>query len=173
MITIRPVEVEEAGLLADLSRKTFYDSFSPDNTEENMRLFLEKQFSRDALIKEVGRPGNHFFIAREGETPVGYVKMREHPADSPDCIRLTPAVEISRFYAVNEFIGKGIGRLMMQHALEFAAGLGAKCVWLGVWEKNERAIRFYRKWMFEKVGTHPFLLGNDLQTDWIMARSII
>ena len=172
MPEIRIANSSHAALIAELSRKTFYDSFASLNTPEDMQLFMDKQFTYEGLLDEVGREGNYFFIAWEEDTPVGYTKMKEHPEGNPACVPVGPAIEISRFYAETGSIGKGIGRLMMEYAISFANQLGKQYIWLGVWGKNERAINFYRKFGFEKVGSHAFLLGNDLQTDWIMARKL-
>ncbi|MDR3713879.1 MAG: GNAT family N-acetyltransferase [Puia sp.] len=160
--------VSEAGLIADISRRTFRDSFAAQNTKEDMDLFLEKQFSRPKLMAEVGAPGNIFLLAYRDERPAGYACMREggHPS-APGNHR---SVEIARIYAEQWAIGKGVGNALMSRCLEIAHEKAKTAVWLGVWEQNPRAIAFYSRWGFEKFGEHIFVVGEDPQTDWLMRK---
>jgi diamine N-acetyltransferase len=100
----------------------------------------------------------------------GYVKLRESRPPWP--LGTTNAIEIARLYSVVDKIGKGVGKLLMQASLDWSKQKGAQAVWLGVWEKNQRAIDFYSKWGFEKFGETDFLLGKDLQRDWLMRKFI-
>lgn len=164
MILITNGTVREALLIADLSRKTFYDTFKPDNKKEDLDLFLHQQFTEKELVEEVGKEHNYFFLAYVDNLLSGYVRMVEtfnHPAFDGK-----PVIEIARFYAIKQMIGKGVGKALMEHCIAFSKQLNKEFIWLGVWEKNERAITFYKKFGFEKFGEHPFLLGNDLQVDW-------
>lgn len=172
MNTIRIVEAtkKDAALIADMSRKTFYDSFAADNTQEDMDKFLNEQFTREKLIEEVGAPGNIFLLAYDGDEAVGYARMRETP--NPVLPDGGPAIEIARIYAVQKSIGKGVGSALMQQCIEKAKELKVRLIWLGVWEKNYKAIAFYSKWGFEQFGEHLFMLGNDPQTDWLMKKTL-
>ena len=163
-IIIKAAIIADAELIADLSHKTFYDTFVDTNTKEDMDLFLKEQFSKEALIKEVGEKLNYFFLAYFDNIPAGYVRMVETFAHTE--FGDNPTIEIARLYATKEMIGKGVGKALMEHCIAFAKQLNKEFIWLGVWEKNERAISFYKKFGFEKFGEHPFLLGSDLQTDW-------
>jgi ribosomal protein S18 acetylase RimI-like enzyme len=109
-------------------------------------------------------------IAYDGELPVGYVKLRD--GKKPEEIENQSALEIARLYSVTSMIGKGVGRLLMEKSLETARALQKEVVWLGVWEKNQRAIDFYRRFGFEKFSQCNFLLGNDLQRDWLMKKEL-
>lgn len=169
-IIIQPATSKDAGLIADLSRKTFYDTFAPHNTKEDMDLFMNEQFSKDRLMAQVKWPGNLFYLAYVDQELAGYVRMLEGP--NPPGLGKVSAIEIARIYALSTVIGKGIGSALMQHCLEVAAARKKKMIWLGVWEKNQRAIDFYIKWGFEKFGQHEFVLGKDVQTDWLMKRPI-
>ena len=170
MLTIRTATIADAGLIADMSRQTFYETFSGENTKEDMDKFMNEQFSREKLVAEVGEPGNVFFLVYDGDLVAGYAKMREGE-ERPEFGGKT-AIEIARIYASAAFIGKGAGSKLMQHCIDKARELGGDIIWLGVWEKNERAILFYNRWGFKKFGTHDFVLGNDVQTDWLMAREV-
>ena len=169
-IIIRYATIPDAELVADLSRKTFYETFGTHNTKENMDKFMKEQFTRESLIKEVSEPGNIFLLAMNEEKPVGYVRMREGEKYPEFGDR--DSLEIARIYVVNKFIGTGVGKLMMQKCISLAKEIKKDIIWLGVWEKNKRAISFYTKWGFEKFTEHPFLLGDEVQTDWLMKKEI-
>ena len=159
---------EDAELIADLSRKTFYDSFAAQNTPENMEKFMRDVFTREGLIKEVGAKNNIFFLAYNGDEPVGYVRMRENNA--PPELQGKESIEIARIYATTSAIGKGVGKIKMQKCLHIASQLGKELIWLGVWEHNQRAIDFYTRWGFQKFDEHVFQLGDDPQIDWLMVK---
>jgi diamine N-acetyltransferase len=170
MIDITPALEADAALLAQLSRETFYDTFAADNTAEDMELFMSTSFAVQRLMAEAGDPQHIFFIARENGEPLGYLKLSLSP--NPPQLGDAAAIEIARIYAVQKAIGKGVGAALMRQALEMAAAFGKSVIWLGVWERNLKAISFYKKWGFEKFGEHPFILGADAQTDWLMKRSV-
>jgi len=171
-MNILPVTNEQKGLLAEMSRQTFFDTFSSHNSAEDMQLFLENQFSREQLEAEPDLPDNFFFIAWKGEVPLGYMRLRYWEKAPYEVLPDETTMEITRLYATKNAIGTGVGKSMMEFALNFAKDNNRNWIWLGVWEKNDRAIQFYRKWGFEKKGNHKFLLGNDLQTDWLMLKDL-
>lgn len=167
---IQTATADDATLIAAISRETFYDSFAAQNKAADMQLFLDTQFTTEKLIAEVYDPLNTFFIVYVDQQPAGYCKMR--PGVHAQMDKVIDSMEICRFYARKNWIGKGIGSNMMQHALTYATNLNKKKVWLGVWEKNQRAIDFYTAFGFSKFGEHDFLLGTDLQRDWLMEKEI-
>ncbi|MBS1598702.1 MAG: GNAT family N-acetyltransferase [Bacteroidetes bacterium] len=169
-IIIKIAEKKDAALIADLSRKTFFDSFAHFNTKENMDKFMNEQFTREALMAEVGVPGNIFLLAYLAGEALGYVRMRK--SENPPELGDEPAIEIARIYVVKEAIGKGVGPLLLERCIEIAKERNEKIIWLGVWEHNPRAIAFYTKWGFEKFGSHSFMLGDDKQTDWYMKKNL-
>jgi len=177
-IQIKLAGTGDAALIADLSRRTFYDSFAAANTKEDMDHFMNEQFSREQLMAQVGAPGMTFLLAwfedaSPGE-PVGYACLRDPlalpdgTADIPPELPAGRQIEIARIYAEQHTIGKGVGKALMQRCLELAAEKGREWAWLGVWEHNARAIAFYKSRGFEKFSEHSFLLGHDRQTDWLM-----
>lgn len=170
LIALRYASATDAATIADMSRQTFYEAFAFQNSPENMSKFMNEQFTKEALIREVGTPGNIFFLAYDGEKPVGYLRMRE--SINPTEFSNSNAIEIARIYVLANSIGKGVGKMLMQKCVEVAVAKNKKYIWLGVWEYNHRAIDFYFKWGFEKFGTQPFLLGDDLQTDWLMKKEV-
>ena len=170
MIAMRIATVEDAELIADLSRKTFYDSFAAFNTRDNMDKFLNEQFTKDALMQEVSAENNIFLLAFDENIPVGYARLREN--NIPPGLGSNQAIEIARIYAVQPSIGKGVGSAIMKKCLDIALEKGYRTVWLGVWEHNQRAIGFYNRWGFVKFAEHDFILGNDVQKDWLMKKAI-
>lgn len=169
-ITIRTASINDAVLLADLGAKTFYDTFMPSNTEEDMRLYLENNFSTEQLERELKEEGTIFIIAETNGDAVGYAKMRRQ--EEPEGLNESNHIEIERIYSRKEYLGKSVGKTLMEACLRIGKQAGHKVAWLGVWEHNPRAIAFYEKWGFEKFGTHAFLLGKDLQTDILMKKEI-
>ena len=169
-LVIRYALPAEAPLIADISRLTFYETFAESNTVEDMEKFLNEQFSMDTLIKETEEPGNIFLLAYDDTEPIGYAKMRDGEKRSE--FEGLCSIEIARIYAVKKSIGKGVGRELMQKCIDIAREMNRDIIWLGVWEKNERAIQFYLKWGFEKFAEHEFVLGDDVQTDWLMCKRL-
>jgi GNAT superfamily N-acetyltransferase len=170
-VIIQLATESDAELIADLSHQTFYDSFAEHNTRENMDKFMSEQFTRQKLIDEVKQPWHIFFLAFINDEPVGYVKMRD--GSVPLDLVNQSCIEIARIYSVKNKIGKGVGKKLMQACHDIAKQKGKKILWLGVWEKNQRAIDFYSEWGFEKFGSQKFLLGDDLQNDWLMKKELI
>lgn len=167
-ISIRIAGTQDAETIADLSRKTFKDTFAPFNTENDMEVFLKEQFTRYSLITEVGVSCNSFYLAYAGEQLAGYVKLRER--ENPKELNGLGALEIARLYATQDMVGKGIGSRLMQHSINIARQKQKQVIWLAVWEKNKRALDFYLKWGFEIFGKQVFILGTDLQKDWLMKK---
>jgi diamine N-acetyltransferase len=169
-IIIRLAAENDAELVADLSRQTFYETFALDNTKDNMHKFMNEQFTREKLIDEVKQPWQLFYLAFIKDEPVGYVKLRE--GSVPPQLEARSCLEIARIYSVQRKIGRGVGKKLMQTCLEVAKQKGKKILWLGVWKQNHRAIDFYTAWGFEIFGEQEFLLGDDVQTDWLMKKDL-
>lgn len=169
-LRIREATIDDAALIADLSRQTFYDTFAAQNTAANMDKFLKEQFTRGRLMVEVGQPSNTFLLAYANADVAGYVKLRE--SRTPAELGMVSSIEIARLYACKNMIGKGVGQLLMQASLDRGRQKGKAVAWLCVWEKNHRAIAFYHRWGFAKCGEVEFILGNDVQCDWMMQRQL-
>ena len=169
-LTLRYATKEDAELIADISRQAFYDTFAADNTQADMKKFMEEQFTKGRLMLEVGDRENIFLLAYHGDEVAGYLKLREGKKLKE--LGNANSFEIARLYALKQFIGKGVGKLLMKAALHIAEEKKKEVVWLGVWERNERAIKFYSSWGFQKFGEWDFLLGDDLQRDWLMKKEL-
>jgi ribosomal protein S18 acetylase RimI-like enzyme len=167
---VRVATPSDAAMIAEMSRRTFYDSFAANNSREDMDKFMNEQFTMEGLIAEVGAPGNIFIVADYNGHPAGYARLREN--NNPPELKGMETIEIARIYAEKEMIGKGIGRALMEKAIAIAMEQKKQLIWLGVWEKNFRAIEFYKSWGFKKFSDHPFVVGNDVQTDWLMKKGL-
>jgi len=163
---VRYGNIGDAPMLSELGAKTFYDTFAKDNTPENINLYMERSFSREIQLNELSKPDMIFLIAELEDEPVGYAKLRMNSGE--ESVKGTKVIEIERIYASQEYIGKGVGKELMKACINEARQRECDSIWLGVWERNPRAIDFYTKWGFKKVGTHIFNLGNDPQMDYIM-----
>jgi len=169
--SVRKGTPEDNILLSGFGAKTFLHAFGPENTAEDMRVYLQKSFSPEIQSAELADPSSVFLIAELASEPVGYARLLESPP--PPGVAGSRSIEIVRIYASPSWIGHGVGATLMDACLREAALRGCDTVWLGVWERNERAIAFYANWGFVPIGSHPFLLGTDLQTDVLMARPVV
>jgi diamine N-acetyltransferase len=167
---IRVGTLSDAPVLTTLGAKTFYDTFAPHNTVEDMKLYLEKNFTLEQVEKEINDPASTFLLALDGQSVVGYAKLRN--SEQPKELGNAPGLEIERIYSAKEYVGKKVGKTLMLACLAIAEKEGFKTVWLGVWEHNPKAIAFYERWGFEKYGSHPFMLGSDAQTDLLMKKNL-
>jgi diamine N-acetyltransferase len=169
-VTVRLADGADNRLLAEMGRRTFYDSFASDNSPQDMTLYLDSAFSPYEQAEELADPGTIFFISEIEGLPVGYARMKIGAA--PPEVRGERTIEIARFYVEKEWIGRGVGSVLMAACVDYARKLGCDSIWLDVWGKNERAIAFYKKWGFSIVGSQHFLLGHDLQDDFLMQREV-
>ena len=173
-VVIRRATVDDAPLLATLAASTFADTFAEDNDPADMRAYVATAFGDEVQRAELAEPRHVVLIAeREGEA-VGYAMMRDGvaPESIPAAFAASDSMEIARLYAVQRHIGAGIGSALMRRCLTEAVTLGRRTVWLGVWERNARAIAFYERWGFVDVGAQTFTLGSDVQHDRVMARRV-
>ena len=168
-ITTRRAMPADAALLASLAERTFTDTFGPANTDEDMALYVAGAFSVEMQRAELEDARNRVVFAERDGDVVGYAMLRDGP--SPDAVPGN-AIEIMRLYAATSLIGSGVGATLMHSCLAAASSEGKDVVWLGVWERNARAIAFYSRWGFVDVGFITFTLGRDVQTDRVMMRRL-
>jgi len=167
-INIRRLNINDAGLLTAVARQTFYDTFIDTCTEEDMQSFLDQNYNATQLEAELSNSETYCFFAEAAGKPVGYLQFMED-YKSFEMMKKWKALELKRIYVLEEFHGQGIAQKLMEHILQFAAEKQYEVVWLGVWENNVRAQKFYEKYGFKNSGfTHDFPLGNTPQTDvWL------
>lgn len=132
---------------------------------------MNEQFTKEQLEQEVLNSPDLFALLYHAEIPIGYLRLRL--THTPPELESTNALEIARIYVLEEWKGKGSGTRMMEYVHTFAVQHGFQVIWLGVWEKNEPAIRFYMKWGFQQFSKHDFLLGTDVQCDWLLKKELI
>jgi ribosomal protein S18 acetylase RimI-like enzyme len=163
-LKIRRATLDDAAALAEIAERTFRDTFAADNTPEDLEAYVASAYGEEIQRRELEHPDGFALL---GETEKGeliaYTQMRRVRSPHGE-------VEIARFYVDRKHHGQGIAQTLMQAAIDQARAVGATTLWLGVWERNLRAIAFYGKCGFLDVGSQPFLVGSDLQTDRVMAR---
>lgn len=169
MLTIRPATPADAGTLSEFGRRTFLDTFGEQNTAQDMAAYLAGAFSEARQLAELAAADVITLIAEDQAICVGYAQLGA--GATPQCVTGASPIELVRFYVDRGWHGRGLAQALMQE-VEATARARAETLWLGVWERNARAIAFYRKCGFVDVGSHVFRLGSDPQTDRIMVRSL-
>lgn len=165
-IKTQKVSIKEIYQLQQISKQTFFETFSSSNSEANMEIYLQKEFSYEKLSTELNDKNVEFYFAIDEDKVIGYLKLNQ--AASQTELKDDNAIEIERIYVLKEFHGKNIGQLLYEKSIDIANQKGFQYVWLGVWEKNQRAINFYIKNGFIEFDKHIFKLGEDNQTDIMM-----
>ena len=165
-IKISRATINDAAVLEALSKKTFYETFTGTCTDEDMQDFLQEYFNASIIAKELTDENDLYFLAMVDEVPAGYIRMMEDYSNFEMMLKWK-ALELKRIYVLGEFHGKGIAQKLMNFFLNFAAEKKYEVVWLGVWEHNIRAQKFYEKYAFVNSGyTHDFPIGSTPQTDF-------
>lgn len=169
---VRQATRDDVSLLVRLSRQTFFEAFSTDNDPDDMEQYLNEAFSPERIQAELLAIESIFLLIcpNPNNQPTGYAHLVGNSIES--CITGKDPVELVRLYINKDVIGQGYGSKLMQACLERANQEGFETIWLGVWEKNYRAQRFYERWGFRQVGSHDFPIGKDIQTDFILTRPV-
>jgi ribosomal protein S18 acetylase RimI-like enzyme len=162
----RPAVIGDAPALSVFAERSFRETFGPDNRPEDMDLYCHKAFGTEIQQRELTDPEVITFLALSETTIVGYGQIRL--GSRTTCIACDNAAEIQRLYIGGAWHGKQLAQALLRKLVGAAARSGTECIWLGVWERNARAIRFYEKAGFSVVGEHEFSLGSDIQRDLIM-----
>lgn len=165
-MNIRKIEISDIKQLQEVAQETFSETFSSMNRKENMEKYLAENLSIEALAAELNNEHSEFYFAETGDKIIGYLKINFGTAQTEE--QNNNALEIERIYVLKEFHGKKVGQLLYQKAMDIAVQKNVKYVWLGVWEKNMRAVGFYKKNGFVEFDKHIFKLGDDEQTDLMM-----
>ena len=167
---IRKATKKDAEGLAHLAHRTFETAFGSQNDPEDIRVYLDHNFSTAQIQNELAAPNTFFLLAYLGRFLIGYVKLAAgaSPA-SPDDVGNEKSIQLCRIYIDAHLTGKGYGSQIMTACLKESRRLGYETVWLGVWEKNLSAQKFYERFGFRRVGTQSFVLGSDVQKDAVFA----
>lgn len=169
-VIIQKCTVEDLQELQKISIETFTDTFQEHNSPEHLQAYLEKAYHLEQLEAELANPLSHFFFIYSGQEIAGYLKINTGSAQTEEMDEDT--LEIERIYVRRKFHKHGLGKQLMQKAIDFALQSRKHRIWLGVWEKNENAIGFYQKKGFVQIGAHSFFMGDDEQVDLIMAKNL-
>lgn len=169
-LSIRHASVDDAPLVAELGARIFAETFAPSNRAEDIRRYVAEAFSVERVRTELADPSSLTLIAEVAGAAAGYARL--FGGEAPEQVSGPAPVELVRLYVDSAFHGTGVGARLMQACLDAARELGYDTMYFGVWEHNPRAQAFYRKWGFERCGEHAFQLGDETQTDWLMARRI-
>ena len=168
--SLRTAGVEDAATITDLGRRTFAATFSGENDPGQIKAYMEEAFSSEQILSELNEPDSSYLLVMDGERIAGYGKIK--PGKRPQCVNGVDAAELERIYVDGPWLGKGAGEYLLKALLAKAKDSGYRSVWLGVWEHNPRAIRFYEKYGFAVVGDKSFLLGGDKQVDLVMFKRL-
>lgn len=164
---IRTAVEHDARALSELAERTFRDAFGGVNARDDVDLHCARAFAPDIQAREIKDPAIETLVVEHEGALVAFAQLRLS-GESPPCVTLSPAVELQRIYVDRRWHGTGLARELMTNVFERTRKAGAKGLWLGVWEHNARAIRFYKRVGFSEVGDQVFRLGNDPQRDVVM-----
>lgn len=168
--TIRQCTADDAELICSLGATTFRETFGNDNSQKNMEDYLQQSFSPRSVESQLSNSSSTFLIANLEDTPAAYMQLNTGDAPTEQIGEMS--MEVERLYVLSDFKRCGLGTLLMHQAFSRARDKNLNKIWLGVWEHNKPAQRFYLAMGFKRTGEHVFPLGDDLQTDWIMTAQV-
>jgi ribosomal protein S18 acetylase RimI-like enzyme len=172
-ISIAKANLATATRLADLGRQTFAETFAADNTPEDMAAYLAATYAPDQVLAQLQDPHCTYLLAEMQGQAVGYAQLWQDSrlglaADAP----ANKQLEIKQLYVVEDWIGTGLGKALMRRALDIAQAENCTAIVLGVWERNDRAQAFYKRFGFREIGETTFQLGTDAQRDLILRKGL-
>jgi len=170
-IEIKKCTFKDAHKLRDISYETFNETFKEQNSPENINDYLKKAFNLKQVEKELSNIYSHFFFIYLDDEIAGYLKVNINDAQSETIGN--ESLEIERIYIKNKFQNQGLGKYLLNKAIEIAIEYNKKKIWVGVWEKNKNAIDFYKKMGFTQTGSHSFNMGDEKQIDYIMTKVVL
>lgn len=169
-LEIRKVRPDELIELQELGARTFLEAFGSQNTKADIDHYISHAFDLEKVKKELENKASYFYFGLIDGKKIAYLKLNEGDAQTED--QLAKAMEIERIYVLSNYQGNNIGERLIQKAVDIAIEINKNWIWLGVWEKNVAAIRFYQRHGFQIFAQHQFMLGSDEQTDIIMKKAL-
>lgn len=163
---IRKANFADLSSLVEMAKTAFVQAFTEGNKIENVNAYLEEAFTIEQFTEEMESPSSVFFLLEIDGDLAGYAKVNFVPAQTD--LNDQASLEVARLYLLQEYVGLGFGKILLNHTINFAKLNRKKYLWLGVWERNARAIRFYEKHGLSIFGSHPFPFGDEIQTDFLM-----
>lgn len=167
---IRPGTPDDAPALAAFAARTFADTFAATNDPADMEAHLARAYGVGQQTAELNDPAMVTLLAERDGRLLAYAQL--HRSTPPPCVVVVDPIELLRFYVDRTAHGTGVAQALMAAVQDAARAAGARHLWLGVWEHNPRATRFYAKCGFVDVGSHDFVLGSDRQTDRVMVADV-
>lgn len=168
--SIKKVTPADLKTLQDIMQKTFAQTFGADNTPEDMEKYFQENYNNDLVLAEINDLNSGYYFLVKDSQVAGYLKLNIKDAQTEP--NWPKAMEVQRIYLLDEFQHQGLGTKLIDFAHQRAKELQISQIWLGVWERNENAKRFYAKFGFKKAGEHVFVLGDDRQVDYLMLKEI-
>lgn len=165
-ISLTKATIADLDELTRFGRQTFYESFAWGNTDENMQQYLDANFTQEKLLQEFNNPETVFYVVKYADLLIGYVKINF--GDAQTDLKDKKGLELERIYVSKEYQGRQVGQMLVDKTIQSAEDNHLDYVWLGVWEENHKAIKFYERNGFKQFDTHIFKLGDDEQTDKLM-----
>jgi diamine N-acetyltransferase len=169
-VNIKKCTLEDTRKLQEISCETFNETFKDQNSPENLNAYLDRAFNLKQLEIELSNPFSHFFFVYYNDEVAGYLKVNTNGAQSEDMG--DESLEIERVYIKSNLHKHGLGKYLLNQAMEIALERAKRKIWLGVWEKNENAIAFYKKMGFVQTGVHAFYMSDEEQIDFIMTKTL-
>ncbi|WP_071394703.1 GNAT family N-acetyltransferase [Bacillus tuaregi] len=169
-IHFKKCTLKDLNTLQTISYETFNETFKDQNSPENMNAYLEKAFNLKQIEKELTNLSSEFYFVFAGDEVAGYLKLNCHDAQSEEMG--DDALEIERIYIKRKFQKLGLGKYLLDQAINIALERQMKKIWLGVWDQNDNAIAFYEKMGFVQTGAHAFYMGDEEQVDYIMTKTL-
>ena len=171
-----PVTIEKATIIdlltiQTIAKETFIKAFSADNTQRNMDIYVAESFNKQKIQEELTNPESTFYLATLEGQAIGYLKLNVGAAQTESFT--SNYMEVERIYVREKYHGQQIGQALMNKAIAVATTSKKEFLWLGVWERNPKAIRFYQKNGFVAFSEHIFLMVDDPQRDILMKRKVI
>ena len=169
-LEIRRASPSDAALVSVLGAVTFFEAYFEQDDGGDLANYIQESFEINKIREEIENQNATFFIIFRDGHPVGYAKLR---TDSEfEGIKNETAVELQRIYVVERVFGRGVGERLLEYCLEFAGSKGFETLWLGVWEENRRAQRFYEKHGFKRIGTLTFPYGDSVGINFVLEKSL-
>ncbi|ORY23046.1 acyl-CoA N-acyltransferase [Naematelia encephala] len=181
-ITVRAAQptTSDAEAIISIGRPVYAATFGPTCSEADLRDYLDSTYTSPLVLAELTDPNKQFFIAVQDlleasnslDTVVGFVQLTKGTTE-PCLGEYDDIIELQRFYIALDHHGAGVAARLMEHTLSVAKQQQYRHIWLGVYEHNHRARRFYQKYGFKSVGEHDFWVGSDRQTDIVCVRELV
>ena len=166
-IEIRKASVDDAQMLAVLGSRAFYEAFGQYNDPADMQAYLDLAFNPDNIRTQLDDNTNTFLIAYFQKEPAGYAKLKRH-SSVPE-LEGEKVIQLERIYALQDFLDRKVGKTLMESCIQISRKEGYQKMWLSVWQENKRAIAFYEKWGFKVIGLKQFIIGKEVNDDFVMS----